>query len=185
MRARMVAGLMFGLALGAAPLHAQATAGSPRAVAQRVLGALASRNAAGFGRDMHPEALAAFKSGVVRGLSQVTAAGDKAEAEKFFQGDETFDQLSSMSAARFFTAYMGGVFQRMRDEGNVRVDYAVLGEVPEGNNLVHVVYRGRITAGDQTMSDVDILTLRRSPGGWKALLSGELRALAGPAAITE
>ena len=185
MRARILAGLVLGLALGAAPLHSQAAAGSPRAVAQRVLGALASRSAAGFVRDMHPEALAAFKSGVVRGLSQVTAAEDKAEAEKFFQGDETFDQLSAMSAERFFTAYMGGVFQRMRAEGDVRVNYAVLGDVPEGNNLVHVVYRGRITAGDQTLSDVDILTLRRSPGGWKALLSGELRALAGPATITD
>lgn len=175
------------LALGfitAAPLQAQG-AGSPRAVAERVLGALASRNATAFVSDMHPEALAAFKSGVVRGLSQVTAAEDKAEAEKFFQGNEKFDQLSSMPADRFFAAYMGGVFQRMRQEGDVRVNYAVLGEVPEGTNLVHVVYRGRITAGDRSMSDVDILTLRRSPGGWKALLSGELRALAGPATITE
>ena len=68
------------LALGfitAAPLQAQG-AGSPRAVAERVLGALASRNATAFVSDMHPEALAAFKSGVVRGLSQVTAAEDKA-----------------------------------------------------------------------------------------------------------
>lgn len=185
MRVRVVAGLVLGLTLGAAPLKAQAAAGSPRAVAERVLGALASRNAAAFGRDMHPEAMAAFKSGVVRGLAQVTAAEDKAEVEKFFQGDEKFDRLSAMPPDRFFTAYMGGVFQRMREEGNVRVNYAVLGEVPEGNSQVHVVYRGRITAGDQTLSDVDILTLRRSPGGWKALLSGELRALAGPGGITE
>lgn len=175
------------LALGflAAPTLQAQGAGSPRAVAERVLGALASRNATAFVSDMHPEALAAFKSGVVRGLSQVTAAEDKAEAENFFQGSEKFDQLSSMPADRFFSAYMGGVFQRMRQEGDVRVNYAVLGEVPEGTNLVHVVYRGRITAGDRSLSDVDILTLRRSPGGWKALLSGELRALAGPATITE
>ena len=170
-------------AIAPVPLQAQG-AGSPRAVAERVLGALASRNAAAFVSDMHPEALAAFKSGVVRGLSQVTAAEDKAEAEKFFQGSETFDQLSSMPADRFFAAYMGGVFQRMRQEGDVRVNYAVLGEVLEGSNLVHVVYRGRITREGQVLSDVDILTLRRSPGGWKALLSGELRALAGPATIT-
>ena len=184
MRAGSVAGLALALAIGSAPLHAQA-AGTPRAVAQRVLGALASRSAAGLVSDMHPEALAAFKSGVVRGLSQVTAAEDKAEAEKFFQGNETFGQLSSLPPDRFFAAYMGGVFQRMRQEGDVRVNYAVLGEVPEGSNLVHVVYRGRITAGDRSLSDVDILTLRRSPGGWKALLSGELRALAGPATITD
>ena len=65
------------LVIGAAPLHAQRAAparpapvrapapaqaaGSPRAVAQRVLNALSSRDAAAFARDVHPQEMANFR----------------------------------------------------------------------------------------------------------------------------
>ena len=175
--------VMIGLAsvLVTAPVSAQgAAAGAPTAVAQRVLGALASRDAAAFSRDMHPEVLAAFKSAVLRALENARTDEDKAQAATFFQGVTSFEQIAQLPPDRFFTAYMGGVFRRMREAGDLRMAYAVLGTVPEGADLVHVVYRGRMTSGAQSISDVGILTVRRSPGGWKAILSGELRSLAGP-----
>lgn len=167
----------------AAPLVAQQGAGAPKAVAQRVLNALAAHNASAFAADMHPEAMAAFKDAVSRSLDQLSTDAERQQAEEFFQGNETLDQIKALPPERFFGAYMGGVFKRMQQNGDVRMRYQILGQVPEGTDLMHIVYRATISRGDRAVSDVSLLTLRRSPGGWKALLSGDLRNLAGPSAV--
>lgn len=179
---RWAASILVALVLGLpAPSAAQAAAAeAPRAVAGRILGALATRNSSAFAADMHPDALAAFKAGMTQVLRRATSDEDKAEAVKFFQGVGSFDQILALSPARFFQSYMGGVFMRMRQAGDVKVTYNILGEVPEGAQQVHVIYRGRVVAGERSASDVSILTLQRTTAGWKALLTDELRSLAGP-----
>ena len=59
---------------------------------------------------------------------------------------------------------------------------SVIGEVLEGDALAHIVYRARIASPKESVANVTVLSLRRSPGGWKALLDGDLQGLAGPRA---
>lgn len=174
------------LVTGGRPAGAQqATAGTPRAVAERVFAALSAKNADAFARDMHPAELAAFKTAVMGSLADLKTDQEKQGAVDFFAGVSKFEQIGALPPDRFFAAYMGGVFRRMRASGDVQMKYQVLGQVPEGKNLIHVVYRARVSQGQRSASDVSLLTLKQSPGGWKAMLSGDLRSIAGPAAAPE
>jgi len=53
----------------------------------------------------------------------------------------------------------------------------VLGEVAEGDTLSHVVYRARLTQGANQRVDMAVLTLKKSPGGWKIFLPGDFTAM--------
>ena len=54
-------------------------AGTPRAVAERVLASLARKDAEAFTRDVHPEAIAAFRANVVRILEQSATPDQRAQ----------------------------------------------------------------------------------------------------------
>ena len=181
------------LVIGAAPLHAQRAAparpapvrapapaqaaGSPRAVAQRVLNALSSRDAAAFARDVHPQEMANFREGLLPMLRQAAAANKQAEVVRFFPGAKSVAEIEKLSVERFFIGYLQGVFQRMEAAGNVRLTNTVLGEVAEGDTLSHIVYRARITQGRNERVDMAVLTLKKSPGGWKIFLPGDFTAM--------
>jgi hypothetical protein len=183
---RAVLHLILTLALLAPPVSAQAPstarvpAGSPRAVAERVLASLARKDAEAFTADVHPEELAGFRTNVVRILEQSVTPDQRAKGLEFFGPAKSVEELRRMPAARIFAAYMRGVFTRMGARGPVQVSHVILGEVPEGDGVVHVVYRARVSQGNQAMANVALLSLRRSPGGWKAMLTGDLQGLAAP-----
>jgi hypothetical protein len=170
---------------GAMPAAAQQNpkqpvrAGTARAVAERVLSSLARKDADGFTRDVHPEALAAFRANVVRILEESATPDQRAQGLKFFGGARSLDELKKMPAERVFAAYMRGVFGRM-GASTVRVTNSIIGEVPEGASMAHIVYRAHAASQKESASNVTVLSLRRSPGGWKALLDGDLQGLAGP-----
>jgi len=185
--------LAFAALTGAPPASAQANpkqparpqpvrAGTPRAVAERVLASLSRKDADAFTRDVHPEALAAFRANVVRILDQSATPDQRAQGLRFFGGARSVDELRKMPAERVFIAYMRGVFGRMPAAPEVRITNSVIGEVLEGDALAHIVYRARIASPKESVANVTVLSLRRSPGGWKALLDGDLQGLAGPRA---
>jgi len=155
-------------------------AGSPRAVAERVLASLARKDADAFTRDVHPEALAAFRTNVVRILEQSATPDQRAQGLKFFGGARSVDELKKMPAERVFVSYMRGVFGRMPSAPGLRITNSVIGEVLEGDALAHIVYRSRVASAKESVANVTVLSLRRTPGGWKALLDGDLQGLAGP-----
>lgn len=171
------------LALAAPPAEGQQPrppAGSPRAVAERVLGALSRKDAPGFARDVHPEAIADFRANVIQVLEQSPTPEQRTQGLQFFGGARSLEEFKRVPADQVFVAYMRRVFEQMNAAGNLRVTNTILGEVPEGPNTAHVLYRARVTAGKDSATNIAVLSLRRSPGGWKALLSGDLQALNGP-----
>ena len=155
-------------------------AGSPRAVAERVLASLARKDADAFTRDVHPEAIAAFRTNVVRILEQSATPDQRAQGLKFFGGARSVDELKKMPAERVFVSYMRGVFGRMPSAPGLRITNSVIGEVLEGDAFAHIVYRSRVASSKESVANVTVLSLRRTPGGWKALLDGDLQGLAGP-----
>jgi hypothetical protein len=157
-------------------------AGTPRAVAERVLASLARKDAEAFTRDVHPEAIAAFRANVVRILEQSATPDQRAQGLKFFGGARSLDELKKMPAERVFVAYMRGVFGRMPAAPELRITNAIIGEVLEGDSFAHIVYRSRVASPKESVTNVTVLSLRRSPGGWKAQLDGDLQGLAGPRA---
>ena len=152
-------------------------AGSPRVVAQRVLNALSARDAVAFARDVHPQEMVTFRNGLLPMIRQAAAANKQADVVRFFPGTKSVGEIEKLSVERFFVGYLQGVFQRMEAAGNVRLTNTVLGDVAEGDSLSHIVYRARITQGPNERVDMAVLTLKRSPGGWKIFLPGDFTAM--------
>jgi len=185
---RSLAGLVvFGLAV-AAPVSAQratAAPGSARAVAQRTLAALAARNADGFAREASPQDLAAFRAQLLPNLKQAMAGKQRPEVLAMFAPAKSYEEIEKIPAERLFGLYLGAVMRRVASAGPLDVQNTILGEVPEGDSLVHVVYRQRVKSGVSSANNVAILSLRRTPGGWKVILeAGQLGmggAQSGPA----
>ena len=180
MRAALVLGA--GLLFAAPASEAQQTlpSGSARAVAERVLGALSRKDAVAFARDVHPDAIGGFRNNVIQVLEQSPTPEQRAQGLRFFGGARSLDEFKSLPADQVFVAYMRHVFEQMNAAGNLQVTNTILGEVPEGGALMHVVYRARVVSAGGSISNVAVLSLRRSPAGWKALLSGDLQPLNGP-----
>jgi hypothetical protein len=54
----------------------------------------------------------------------------------------------------------------------------MLGHVNEGGDTTHVVYRMALTIDSIPITRMDVMTLARSPQGWRGLLKGDVSALA-------
>jgi hypothetical protein len=173
--------VILGLAL-AAPLSAQRAAapGSARAVAQRTLVALAARNADGFAREASPQDLAAFRTQLLPTLRKAMDGKQRPEVLAMFAPAKSYEEIEKIPAERLFAVYLGAVMKRVASAGPLQVQNTILGEVPEGDSLVHVVYRQRVTSGASSANNVAILSLRRTPGGWKVVLEAGQLGMGGP-----
>jgi hypothetical protein len=54
----------------------------------------------------------------------------------------------------------------------------ILGQVNEGSDTAHVVYRMEITLEGTPVTTMDVFSLARSPAGWRGLLKGDMAAFA-------
>jgi hypothetical protein len=184
MNHRHVAGAIACLLLSAPPLAAQrqaaAAPGSPRAVAQRALAAQATRDPEGFAREVSPQDLAAFRAQLLPSVQKALAGDTRAQALAMFAPAKSYAEIEKLPAERVYALYLAAVMKRVGSAGPLQVSNAVLGEVPEGDSLVHVVYRQRVRSGSAGANNVAVLTLRRTPGGWKVMLDAGQTGAAGP-----
>jgi hypothetical protein len=54
----------------------------------------------------------------------------------------------------------------------------ILGQVNEGPDTAHVVYRMQIVLEGTPVTTMDVFSLARSPAGWRGLLKGDMAAFA-------
>ena len=54
----------------------------------------------------------------------------------------------------------------------------VLGHVPEGTDLAHVVYRMTITVDGLKVTKMEVLSLQRTDSGWAMLLRSDIETMA-------
>lgn len=174
MNCRQFTGAVALMLLSAPPLvgqrQAPAAPGSARAVAQRTLAAQAARNPEAFAREVSPQDLAAFRAQLLPGIQKALAGDNRAQALAMFAPAKTYAEIEKLPAERIYALYLGAVMRRVGSAGPLQVTNTVLGEVPEGDSLVHVVYRQRVRSGSSGANNVAVLTLRRTPGGWKVVL---------------
>jgi hypothetical protein len=174
--------VVLGLAL-AATVSAQrgsAPPGSAKAVAQRTLAALAARNPDGFAREASPQDLAAFRAQLLRNLKQAMDGKQRPEVLAMFAPAKSYEEIEKIPAERLFALYLGAVMKRVASAGPLQIQNTILGEVPEGDSLVHVIYRQRVKSGASSANNVTLLSLRRTPGGWKVVLEAGQLGMGGP-----
>lgn len=124
---------------------------------------------------MHPEALDEVRE-TMSGLVALAGSGDEQLREMF----------GVSSAAEFNQLTSAQMFERMLrwqlDQPEMRellstAQTTVLGHVPEGDSVAHVVYRMRMRVGDVNVDQVQVAPVKRADGRWRVLLTGSLAGM--------
>lgn len=131
---------------------------------------------------LHPDALDEFKRIILPNLLRFARQNPEQEQAVLgrFEGVDTLDVLAGLQARDFFVRFMTSyVSDRPHNARMLQSsETAVIGEVAEGHDRVHVVYRMRGPAGPGRFEEMGVLQVRRHDGGWRALLSDEVKAVA-------
>ncbi|MGY0504109.1 hypothetical protein [Luteimonas sp. e5] len=120
-----------------------------------------------------PQALQDFRA-MLAPLIETTPAEARAALLGTLFDVESADALSGVSDAEFFASFMTGL---MRTSGGMVEAAQIIGSVAEGDDLRHVVTRSTASAQGVRVSRMDVVSLRRTPQGWRALLKGDMTGL--------
>jgi hypothetical protein len=97
----------------------------------------------------------------------------------FFGPGATKEQVKSMSDVAFFSAILRGALAQAEQLG--QLDFRkteILGSVPEGDSLRHVVTRNHIVMGDVTMESMEVISFKRTENGWCILMQEKMKGMA-------
>ena len=149
---------------------------SPQVIANITMAAAKKGDWATYTRHMHPDALAKAK----RMFGAVVAADASGRARKLFFGVEDMKSYDALSDSACFTALMTNLTEHMPAFGEAmkNAEFHVIGTLPEGKDLVHVVYRTDTKAEDLEVTRTSVLSLRRYKDEWRMLLAGNIEGLA-------
>ncbi len=54
----------------------------------------------------------------------------------------------------------------------------VLGSIPEGDDVRHVVIRTKIAVGEMTVEEMEVVSYKETEAGWKIQLQGKIKGMA-------
>ena len=156
------------------PAQAQ-TVETPEQVTERFVAAMRAADWNGMAALMHQNALKEMR----QLLSGVFEAPNGAQIRQQLLGVTTVQQAQALSDTAVFASLMRMTTQDADVAELLRsAKVEVLGHVNEGADTVHVVYRMAMTINGIPITKMDVMSLARSPVGWRGLLKGDVTALA-------
>ncbi len=156
------------------PAQAQ-TAETPEQVTERFVAAMRAADWNGMASLMHQNALKEMR----QLLSGVFEAPNAGPIRQQLLGVSTVQQAQALSDTAVFASLMRMTTQDADVAELLRsAKVEVLGHVNEGADTVHVVYRMAMTINGIPITKMDVMSLARSPVGWRGLLKGDVTALA-------
>ena len=132
---------------------------------------------ASFRGMMQPVLEAVVKPDPSKEGAKTEAAGDMSALflAMIFAPATSMDEIKALTDAQF----LGRVMKNMTGMGGVVLEsQEILGTVAEGADTVHLVARTKATAEGLSMTEMEVITLVRTPAGWRLTMSGELTGLA-------
>lgn len=159
-----------------APTWAQARSESPQQVARHFMQAVQAGDWTGMAALMHPAALRQLRE-----LLTVLVEAPKADdIRQQLLGVSTIAEARALSDTALFAALMRRTTQQSAGLADVlrSAQTEILGQVDEGRDTTHVVYRMTMTVEGAPVTKMDVMSLARSPDGWRGLLKGDISALA-------
>ena len=151
------------------------TAETPEQVTDRFLTAMRAADWQGMAALMHQNALKQMRQ-LLAGLLEAPNGGPMRQQ---LLGVTTVQQAKALSDTAVFASLMRMTTQDADVAELLRTaKVQVLGHVNEGADTVHVVYRMAMTVNGIPVTKMDVMSLARSPVGWRGLLKGDVSALA-------
>lgn len=178
-----VAVLVSAMAVPRAQGQESAGPGTPSEVVKAAYDAMNQLDWEQYAAYLHPEALAEFK-GMLWPIVQAKFADSTADISKIQLllgvGRDAEGKLPDYSAADFFSNALLQITEAVPQlkQQLSRGKTVVIGEVGEGEDVVHVVLRLNYTNLGQTASEVKVASVKETPDGWRLLLSTEMKTLA-------
>ena len=132
---------------------------------------------------LHPDALKEFKYLIMLPLEPASMnLPDSALTDSVFILDQPFsyNEMDQMEESVLYTTILNFVFERIPLLKNtfLSIQSEVIGEVPEGDNIIHVVSRVNMDFGGRQVDEIDVLTIKRIDGNMKSLLSTKVKGIA-------
>lgn len=145
---------------------------SPEAVLQESYRLMQASDWAAAADVFDPAALKQFREMLAPLLESDDGVGAMA---MFFGDDRSAESLKSMSDQAFFAGMMASI---MKTSGGTLQGQDVLGGVAEGPDRMHMVVRSKAAAMGMTITQMEVVTLNKTPQGWRLALSGQMEGMA-------
>ncbi len=128
---------------------------------------------------MDPAALEKLRDMLLPVLLEVPASAG-ATGVLLLDGVPNAEKARQLSGSEFMAAFFKGIARQNPAFGEAMRSASgeIIGSVPEGTGLVHVVCRSRAKAGDITMTKMTVVSVLRVGDTWRIVLSGEIEGLA-------
>lgn len=103
----------------------------------------------------------------------------KESIQLIFGEGKSIQHIREMSHQEFFSSFMNGVIASQLGANQLNFEkFDIIGSVPGGDSLMHVVYRMYFDVDDLGFNIVGTISFRKSESGWGMLLKGEIKNLA-------
>ena len=129
---------------------------------------------------MHPKALEGLQNLLLPILEMAEEADAQATFLTLFSGVESAEELAALSKEDFFVSFLKGslfsqpeIFEAMKT-----MQVTIIGTAPEGDQVVHVLYRLKMNMLGATIEELETISLERSDDTWRLLLSGDIKSTA-------
>jgi hypothetical protein len=153
-----------------------AAVATPEEVTRQMMRLTREGNWRDYTKLLHPEALKEFK----RMFREIVGSEIGGELGPMFFNTADVAAYDKADAGALFETFMNNLTSKVPQFGEAvkSAQGTVIGSVPEGADVVHVVYRGSAESEGIAMSRVSAVSLRKHDGQWKLLLSGNIEGLA-------
>jgi len=162
------------------PAPAQAAAAtadteSAQQVTMHFIDAMRANDWNGVAKLMHPGALHQLREF----FSVLFESPDAEPIRRELLGVSTIAEARAMSDTALFVSLLR-MSTRSPEMSDVfkSAKVQILGQVNEGRDTTHVVYRMQMTLEGTPVTTMDVFSLARSPAGWRGLLKGDMAAVA-------
>ncbi len=124
---------------------------------------------------MHPEALVSMKK-TFGSIVKTDKSGEAAKALFGLKSAADFDQLSDAAVFEKLMSFITDAVPDLKTALAASTS-TILGQVTEGTELSHIVYRSQIKVGGAEVTQVELISFKKTGMTWRALLTAEMEEL--------
>jgi hypothetical protein len=152
---------------------------TPEGVADAYMDAMRRDRVQEAAEHMDPRALAEFRSAMLSLADRADKQGKAAEVVGMFADVKDLPALRGLAPKDFFVAFCRGIAKQRPQVREVlsTARTQVLGHVSEGTDTAHVVYRMTVPTEGEAVTKVSLMSLRKTPDGWRLLLTESAQAM--------
>ena len=148
---------------------------TPESVAKSYFAAMQKGEWAKCASLIHPEALVSMKK-TFGSIVKADKSGEAAKALFGLKSPAEFDQLSDAAVFEKLMSFIADAVPDLKTALAASTS-TILGQVAENPELAHIVYRSQIKVGAAEVTQVELISFKKTGTAWRALLTADMEEL--------